>query len=228
MRMALCPLSATLAAGGYPVVRHARSRTPLLVLAVTSSALGLLACIVVEQGPPAVRGPDAGSDPKDGGTDSAAAKDARSNAAPPPDAAKFSGHSYLVVCGTKVSWGDAKVAAEDIGGHLATLGSIAEHDFVVSLLNIEKRPECWKERPGGPWLGARASTLTDGGREWKWITAEPWVPAATRWDTGQPDNSGGDEDALQFLLTNSNEYRWNDSPGTPTRRSLGYVIEWEQ
>ncbi len=84
------------------------------------------------------------------------------------------GHWYEVVATPAgIRWTDANAAAASIlpGGHLATIGSLEENDFVFSLVDDA---QYWYEDSFGtklgPWLGG-----TDGGVEgqWEWVTGEP-------------------------------------------------------
>jgi len=123
------------------------------------------------------------------------------------------GHVYDVVTApTDLTWDQAKAAAEamswgGVSGHLATLTSQAENDFVTGLLSPVPQGHnyCWigGYQPGGPEPA--------GG--WAWVTGEPWD--YTNWSSGEPNNVG-DEDALQ-LVDNNPEHQgigdvgtWND------------------
>ena len=67
------------------------------------------------------------------------------------------GHSYEAVnVGSPISWTQAKTAAEQAGGHLATLTSEAENSFVFHLIEA---PLYWRgyqaamPLASGPWIG---------------------------------------------------------------------------
>ena len=84
------------------------------------------------------------------------------------------GHRYeVVVPPGGITWTDAREAAEAAGGHLATLTSQAEFDFVESL-----------EHPTKGWVGGYRT-----GSDWYWVTGESFE--AAQWCGGQP-GSGGD------------------------------------
>jgi hypothetical protein len=99
-----------------------------------------------------------------------------------------------------INWNTAFGAAAGHGGYLATITSQAENDFVFSLVDSNIY---WYQRTGsvqrlaGPWLGG---TQDLGAREpdsgWHWLTDEPMN--YRNWTPGQPDNKGGDENALHF------------------------------
>lgn len=135
------------------------------------------------------------------------------------------GHWYEVVyVEGGVSWTDARDAAAGTGGHLATITSEEENEFVFSLAIADSR--VWHTdisgNTEGPWLGGyqpEGSPEPDGG--WRWVTTEPFD--YTCWGVGQPTNSLEGQGFLCFYgmgLNNPTKY-WNDF-GTPT---TGYVLE---
>ena len=104
-----------------------------------------------------------------------------------------------------LNWNFAWDSALGHGGYLATITSQVENDFVFSLVDSSI---FWYMRPGnrhlaGPWLGGTqdfASQEPDSG--WHWVTDE--TMDFVNWYPGQPDNQGGNENALHFgesLLT---------------------------
>lgn len=130
------------------------------------------------------------------------------------------GHCYEYVAGP-LTWDAAKVAAEamthdGVSGHLATMTSQAETDFIVA--NLPAAVYFHGPFGGGAYIGAYqlpGSNEPHGG--WQWVTGEPW--SYTKWAGGEPNNSGG-EDVLNFWSTAG---AWND-----VNRSLakGYLVEY--
>lgn len=112
----------------------------------------------------------------------------------------YNGHSYYRSTGSAV-WTTARTNCSNMGGHLVTITSAGEQNFLYTL---------W---PSG-WIG-----LTDEVIEgtWKWVTGETY--SYTNWNSGEPNNSGN-EDYVQFV-TNG---RWND---LNNNSSLPYVLEFE-
>lgn len=114
------------------------------------------------------------------------------------------GHYYARIF-EPMNWEDARIRAEVLGGHLATITSQAENDFVM--------PLCLAG--GGPssWLGGKRI-----GKSWTWVTGEPWSFA--NWAPGEPNNTNG----MEFYLLNwFGSPQWNDGgnyPGT-------FIVEWE-
>ncbi len=139
------------------------------------------------------------------------------------------GHGYQAFVGS-VTWFQANQAANAAGGHLATIGSAAENDFVFSLVNS---PEFWVpdsrfNMTMGPWLGGlQPPGSPEPAGNWQWVTGEGF--SYTNWHAGEPSNSGlgGVEDYLQFWATpaGARAPTWNDCSGWLT--TDGYVIEYE-
>lgn len=146
------------------------------------------------------------------------------------------GHWYLgVAVQQDIRWSDAQAAAAAAGGHLATITSAAEDDFVWS---IASRTELWTvvTQPAwtgakGPWLGLKqAPGNTVPWQGWAWVTGEPFEFAA--WSGGEPNDgcSPNDEDALNYLGPSPSFRRWNDFPGEVACGGWGlprsYIVEW--
>jgi len=112
----------------------------------------------------------------------------------------YNGHSYYRSTGSAV-WTTARTNCSNMGGHLVTITSAGEQNFLYTL---------W---PSG-WIGL-TDEVTEG--TWKWVTGETY--SYTNWNSGEPNNSGN-EDYVQFV-TNG---RWND---LNNNSSLPYVLEFE-
>jgi len=132
------------------------------------------------------------------------------------------GHFYEYVPTYGLTWTQASNAAAAMvfsgaSGHLATITSQAENDWVWMNLN-----------PSRAWLGgyqdADAPSPSTG---WHWVTGEPW--AYTNWHSGEPNDAGtGNEWALQF-----DQYSfWNDVDGSDVEPTFhndipGFVVEYD-
>jgi hypothetical protein len=112
----------------------------------------------------------------------------------------YNGHSYYRSTGNAF-WSTAKANCEAMGGHLVTVTSAAENNFIFNL---------W---PSG-WIGL-TDEVTEG--VWRWVTGETY--SYSSWNSGEPNNAGN-EDYVQFVGGG----RWND---LPNNFSLPYVLEFE-
>ena len=111
----------------------------------------------------------------------------------------YNGHSYYRSTGY-MTWTDARQACANMGGHLVTVTTPAENNFIFNL---------W---PNG-WIGL-TDEVVEG--QWRWVTGEPFTWA--NWNGGEPNNSNN-EDYIQFVGNG----KWNDLPNT----SLPYVLEFD-
>ena len=107
------------------------------------------------------------------------------------------GHGYKVVTGdTTLSWMEAKAAAEAMGGHLATITSEDENDFVTMLLvdlgfGVGDLQRYWL----GGYQPPPRDDEPDGG--WAWVTGEDWE--YTNWAPNEPNNGvGGTQHYLHY------------------------------
>ena len=93
-----------------------------------------------------------------------------------PDGVECNRSVYAVVIDS-CTWAEAKIRAEELGGHLAVITAAEEHAALLAMVDKAKL----KDR--GLWIGA-----TDEGHEgiWTWVTGEPFDFAM--WTGRQPDN----------------------------------------
>lgn len=135
------------------------------------------------------------------------------------------GHFYEVVAAPEITWAAARDAAwaatppasvPEFTGHLVTITSQVETVFLVDNFNTNNRY----------WLGGIQNPNTGGANDnWQWITGEIWD--YTNWKPGEPNDSGGNEDALAFHDSGT-EGDWNDAPAGHTGYGDGgYIIEYE-
>lgn len=134
------------------------------------------------------------------------------------------GHQYRAVFASeRMSWTDAKTMAESLGGHLATLTSAAEAQFVFA--SVARSEQWWID--GGPWLGGfqdpSASGYSEPAGGWRWVTGEAWT--YTNWGSGEPNNYGGTEMYLHYLDSGGSPVPyWNDQSNGRTQR--GFIMEY--
>ena len=121
-------------------------------------------------------------------------------------------HLYLYVEKNR-NWHDARDYCAAQGGHLVTIDSASENDFIFRLTG------------GNTWLGA-----TDEVQEgiWVWVTGETW--SYSNWDKGEPNNCCPPENCgatgctpEHYLVYSDSPPAWNDVP----RIESWFVCEWE-
>ena len=97
--------------------------------------------------------------------------------------------TYKIVRG-KFSWKEAKKAAEDAGGHLATITSQKEWETVLAVAGANR-----------VWLGgyqpSGSTTESDPAGGWVWVTGEPM--SCTAWVAREPNNWEGKEHYMELL-----------------------------
>lgn len=114
-------------------------------------------------------------------------------------------HAYYIF-DEKVTWEQARINCESLGGYLATFASEEEWKPMQLLLQSNQL-HCWF---GGYGNGSIET--------WKWITGEKWT--YSDWCRGVPNNDfNGSEN---YLGTWTSTYQWNDyRPDT----LLGFICE---
>lgn len=139
----------------------------------------------------------------------------------------YRGHTYQVF-DEGYNWYAAKEYCENIGGHLVTVSSNEENDYITQLLQLAKK--------NSYWMGGYKNN-----NQWKWVTNESFT--YTHWASRQPDNAGasGGEDVLQIyrktnpLKAGNTLGYWNDLNHNGTCGSepffglenIGFVCEWD-
>ena len=117
----------------------------------------------------------------------------------------INGHWYGVDY-TPRSWTDSEALAVSLGGHLATIRSQAEQDWVFS--NFETKALNWGIPGASLWFGG-----TDQVQEgtWEWSGGEPWT--YSHWGPGEPTATGPVEDYTALACASWGKLSpgdWND------------------
>lgn len=133
------------------------------------------------------------------------------------------GHYYeAFVVPSGILWTDANALAIASGGHLATIHSPGENQFIFSLVDA---PEYWNGN-GGPYLGGfQFDKANEPSGNWRWVTDEPFD--FTNWLVGEPNDEANTEDYLGFATPVNNPFRdstWNDV--TNNTFTVSYVVEY--
>jgi hypothetical protein len=128
------------------------------------------------------------------------------------------GHWYRVDSALR-TWPNARDFASSIGGHLASVTSASEGDFVIALSVLAEA--------SGPWLGGfqdpSASDYAEPAAGWRWVTGEAW--SFVQWCPGEPNDSPN-ENCL--ALGGASSTCWNDLPsgGVLGVFPVASIIEW--
>ena len=138
------------------------------------------------------------------------------------------GHWYKRVEATDITWQAARQACEALQGHLATVNSSAEQNWLFAqFVNGQATcsPASWAT-PRAVWIGLYQDTASPSYSEpaggWRWVTNEPFTFA--NWSPGEPNN-------VDFPANYAGMYgngAWDDTPNDAgIYCHAGYLIEWD-
>ena len=126
---------------------------------------------------------------------------------------EFGGHTYAETRAT-LTWVSARDLAVAHSGHLVTITSAAESQFIEA--NYHNEPAPWPPK----WIGM--SDRTSEGN-WVWVSGEPYV--FTHWAESQPDDAGSaGEDCGELFDLSELRGIWNDAPCDLSRTA---VVEFQ-
>jgi RNA polymerase sigma factor (sigma-70 family) len=136
------------------------------------------------------------------------------------------GHYYLAVAEPGgITWVAAQAYAAQRGGHLATIASRDENDFVFNLVNA---PQFWrlaanKKALLGPWLGGiHSGSVNDMAYGWHWINNGETISFAN-W---APQEPGANGNRLHFFAWGGNpQPTWDNDPAQGLMP--GFVVEFD-
>ncbi|KAK6054849.1 lectin C-type domain protein [Cooperia oncophora] len=99
-------------------------------------------------------------------------------------------------CSTKEEHGlRQRASAIHYGGHLASISSEGENQFIYELA-VQPSSNEYGPMSQLLWIGGRQDPST---KKWSWSDGEPW--SYTNWDLGEPNNFKGQEHCVQALQT---------------------------
>ena len=139
----------------------------------------------------------------------------------------YNGHRYQLF-DTPMNWNEAEAYCESLGGHLATITTVEEQQYIESILSTGSK--------NSYWLGG----MKNAEDSWTWVTNEAFN--YENWANEQPDNYSGNENALMIYhninpenVEGSGFGKWNDlhNDGTCNGESFfgtenfGFICEWE-
>jgi serine/threonine protein kinase/Leucine-rich repeat (LRR) protein len=138
----------------------------------------------------------------------------------PAEALTFGGHRYLLVdagAGTKLRWNEAKARSEAMGGHLATINTREEFDWLLKSFRNVPSADDMERGTYRLWLGG--STDAQNPNQWKWVTGEPF-------DRSLWPGSGPDGAKLATAMGLSwYGVQWDDAP--PGVVAQYFLVEWD-
>ncbi|MFB9150844.1 tandem-95 repeat protein, partial [Roseovarius ramblicola] len=115
-----------------------------------------------------------------------------------------------------VTWAEANDLAEDMGGYLATITSLAESNFVLTLPTTNLFAYL-----GGSDAASEGTWTWTGGPE----AGTQFFPGGfAPWDAGEPNNGFTGEDVLMMYVNSGNVGNWNDISGA-LNPDIGFLVE---
>jgi len=109
----------------------------------------------------------------------------------------YDDHCYYWSTNTK-TWNEAEAFCQQENGHLASITSEAINQYVREGMNSRDL--------GNTWIGG--NDIDEEGA-WKWTDGSPFD--FTYWNSGEPNNSGGDEDCMHATgIEHEVGETWND------------------
>jgi len=108
---------------------------------------------------------------------------------------------YLVVT-SRLTWDEHNSGAHSLGRNLVSIHSLSDNSFLKNLVNT------YFNSCVGFWLGGRRIGISN---QWEWVDGTNFD--YTNWGTGQPSNTGGNENRITMEDTGS----WNDLNKEQTR-----------
>jgi len=125
-----------------------------------------------------------------------------------------SGHIYYLLA--ESTWLEAEEEAGRLGGHLASINSQAEQDWIIQTFNS------LGGNTNRNFLIGLNDRQTEG--QFVWASGEPVT--YTNWRPGEPNDAGGDEDCTEIILANADELgQWNDLRDAVFQQGGGQVTE---
>ena len=125
----------------------------------------------------------------------------------------INGHWYGVDY-TARTWTDSEALAVSLGGHLVTIRSQAEQDWIEANFSPYLTPD-------GFWIGFN-DVAVEG--VFVWSSGEP--PAYTNWYPGEPNDAGAGEDFGTLFGTGLPQpWKWNDWPNDLPGNNISPLFE---
>jgi hypothetical protein len=135
----------------------------------------------------------------------------------PKDATAFNGHWYKLF-EAKVTWREAQLRCQKLGGYLVCVGSDAEAKFIAKQTETRNTDRFSTEEQD--WMRVWLGAIRTPSGQWRWINGER--NGFSFWATSQPDNGLGNENRLMA----GDSARWHDAPDA-AQNVRGFICEWE-
>jgi lysophospholipase L1-like esterase len=122
---------------------------------------------------------------------------------------------YEVFSNVAASWEAAELYCESLGGHLATISSKKENDYIYQLM-----------RDAGYKSAYFGMTNKDADGTWTWVNNETW--SYTNWHSGEPNQQNGTENYAMFYYKFT-DGTWNDGDfgGSTVNGEMNFICEWD-
>jgi large repetitive protein len=114
-----------------------------------------------------------------------------------PCAVEYNGSSTYMFCNLARNWNTADAYCDTYGYDLLTIDNATENAWADSTADTYST--------GKWWVG-----LNDISSEGTWVWDDGTAVSYTNWHSGEPNNSGGNEDCVQ--LNRFTDQSWNDEP----------------
>jgi len=143
---------------------------------------------------------------------------ADSKARAPADALLFGGHRYKLIR-SDVAWTDARSLAIAMGGHLATLTTREENEWVGKTF-VENLPEERLIHIGG-------FKSTGENSQWEWVTGEPW--SFEIWEGNRKPDRSSEARGVEYMNFENGGPHWAAKWNTVASggRIMGFLVEWD-
>lgn len=134
---------------------------------------------------------------------------------------EYNGHTYGVYGGSNVyTWEEAKNICEKMGGHLVSINSQAEQEFVAQIVDKSSFSK------GLYWIGGYRNSIDK--YQWYWCDGTKFT--YENWNDGEPNDLGSNEYYVHMYKSSG---KWNDTieylDGNSfySTSNCGFVCEWE-
>jgi hypothetical protein len=124
---------------------------------------------------------------------------------------------------TAKTWTQAKNACANLGGHLATVTSQTENDWIWNKFGASA-PAVGVNK--GFWLGGTDAAVEG---QWIWITGESWN--YSNWAAGEPNNYGSGQNysvMWDSAYNNGLASSWDDEGLASDKSGIAYLCEWDK